>query len=112
MPEILFECSICYETNDTMPAKYNCTECQQKTCDVCYIKHINTDNKCIFCRNPLIIDESDINNYTFFFIKYKKTTSWVIFIIITWNFLLLMYIFYTSEMKKTLVLTNNITKTY
>ena len=93
MSEILFECSICYETNDTMPAKYNCAECQQKTCDVCYIKHIAIDNKCIFCRSDLIIKEEDITNEILFIYKYKKIIILIGSVLLLWNIIMILYIY-------------------
>ena len=60
--EVVFECHVCASTHIKVPTKYNCSNCEKKICDICFVRHIITKRNCVFCRAPLIIE--DVNHGT------------------------------------------------
>ena len=51
------ECAICfneYEINNKL--KYKCSVCDKKICNKCFLNYRKDSNRCIFCRNTLVIN--------------------------------------------------------
>ncbi len=50
------ECAICFnEYEITNKLKYKCSVCDKKICNNCFLNYIKHSNRCIFCRNTLVI---------------------------------------------------------